>query len=259
MRIIKRLIAFLFIITPILMYGQNTYRATYVLTYQIDSTNTSSFQTERMFLDFAEDVSVFKSYATHMKDSILQSNNPNALFGIPKSDFRYKIFKTNGQLISLHDYTAYKYELKEDLPNLDWKLGTETKEILGYTCMMSTTTFAGRDYTAWYTLDIPISEGPYKFYGLPGMILEIYDSKNHYHFEAIGIVKLNAEIIIDNQEYKKISLEEYRKFLKKIDEKPSLILYNPGIQIPKEGLDKYDRNHRERNKAKNNPIELTDN
>lgn len=151
MRNVRSLITFLCIVAPMLMFGQSTYRATYDLSYQIDSTNVSSVQIERMILDFAEDVSVFKSYATHMKDSILQSNNPNALFGIPKSDFRYKIYKTNEQLISLYDYTAYKYELREDLPNLDWRLGAETKDILGYTCLSATTTFAGREYTAWYS------------------------------------------------------------------------------------------------------------
>lgn len=211
-----------------------------------------------MFLDFAKDISVFKSYTTHMKDSILQSKNPHSLFGIPKSYFLYKIYKTNKKLISLYDYTTYKYELKEELPDdLQWNLYSETKTILGYKCQLATTSFAGRNYMAWYVLEIPISEGPYKFHGLPGLILEIYDSNNHYHFKAVGITKLHSKISIENQNYREINYKEYKRFLENIKVKPSLILNNPGIQISKEGLEKYDRNHRERNKLKNNPIELT--
>lgn len=259
MRNIKVLFWLLFVFIPFLLLGQDTYRITYDLTYQIDSTSMASIQTERMYLDFSKDISVFKSYTTHMRDSILESSNPHALLGVPKSEFIYKIYKTKEQLISLFDYTAYKYELEEVLPSFEWKMHSETKTILGYTCSLATTTFKGREYTAWYTLEVPISEGPYKFHGLPGMIMEIYDTKNHYHFEAKGIEKLRSNIHIENQDYTKISHKDYEVFLKKIKEKPSLVLYNPGIQLPKEGLDKYDRNHRERNKSKNNPIELIHN
>lgn len=257
MRIVKSSITFLCIAAPILMFGQSTYRATYDLSYQIDSTNASSEQTERMYLDFSKNISVFQSFTMHMKDSILQSNIPHALFRIPKSDFLYKIYKTNGQLISLYDYAAYKYEIQENLPSLDWKLGSETKDILGYTCLFATTTFAGRNYTAWYTQDLPVTEGPYKFHGLPGLIIEIYDTKKQYHFKLIGLQKINNEITIENKGYKKITPKEYHVFLKNVEEKPSLILNNPGITIPEEGMRKYDRNQRERNKYKNNPIELT--
>lgn len=252
----RNILFLLFFFASKLLNAQTAYRVDYDLTYQMDSTDVSSIKTERMLLDFSEDISVFKSYTTHMKDSILQSKNPYALFGMPKSDFLYKIYKINTQFISLYDYTAYKYELEEDFPNLVWNLNDETKTILGNECQSATTSFAGRDYTAWYTLEIPISGGPYKFYGLPGLILEIYDSKNQYHFEAVGLIKLPSKITIENQGYRKISIKEYRAFLKNIEEKPSLILHNPGIQIPKESLNKYDRSHRERNKAKNNPIEL---
>ena len=75
------------------MFGQSTYRATYDLSYQIDSTNASSEQTERMYLDFSKNISVFQSFTMHMKDSILQSNIPHALFRIPKSDFYIKYIK----------------------------------------------------------------------------------------------------------------------------------------------------------------------
>lgn len=101
-----------------------------------------------------------------------------------------------------------------------------------------------------------MAEGPYKFHGLPGLIIEIYDAKNHYHFKLIGIEKIKTEIAIENKGYKKITPKEHKVFLKNIEEKPSLVLNNPGIIMPEEGMRKYDRNQRNRNKYKNNPIEL---
>jgi hypothetical protein len=53
--------------------------------------------------------------------------------------------------------------------------------------MEATLNFAGRAYTAWFTPDLPASFGPYKFHGLPGLILEIYDSKKHHHYTASSI------------------------------------------------------------------------
>src|SRR5690606_34206944 len=78
----------------------------------------------------------------------------------------------------------------------------------------------GRIYTAWFTQDIPINEGPYKFYGLPGMILKIEDTEKLFQFEAIGLEKLeNAEIVIDEKSrYLKCTQEEYSTMKKEMHE-----------------------------------------
>ncbi|GGX01161.1 hypothetical protein GCM10008086_32630 [Salegentibacter mishustinae] len=211
-----------------------------------------------MFLEIDEGISVFKSQTVHLKDSILDSKSPQGIFGISKSKFNYKIFKDlkNEELISLYDFTSYKYKIKTRLPGLTWQIENEKKVIIGYETTLARTRFKGRDYEAWFTPNIPIAEGPYKFYGLPGLILEIQDSKNHYHFKALGIQKIRNSVIILDKDYTQIIEADLKVFLRKIKEKPSLILNNPGINIPKEGMDKYDRNQRARLQYENNPIEL---
>ncbi len=65
--------------------------------------------------------------------------------------------------------------------------------IVGYKCKKAICNFRGRKWTAWYTLDIPISEGPWKLDGLPGMIFKAIDSLNQFSFECIG-VKVNVNV-----------------------------------------------------------------
>jgi GLPGLI family protein len=88
----KKFIYPLFFFLPILLFSQqsnNTLRVTYELSFQIDSLDQSSVDKEYMYLDVDDKISVFRSQTTHLKDSILSSKNPRALFGIQKSKFRF--------------------------------------------------------------------------------------------------------------------------------------------------------------------------
>ena len=76
----------------------------------------------------------------------------------------------------------YRYE--EPVPKFDWKYEDETREVMGYECRKATTRWRGRDWTAWYS-EIPVSAGPWKFNGLPGLILRLEDSKGEHMFEAV--------------------------------------------------------------------------
>ena len=60
---------------------------------------------------------------------------------------------------------------------MEWKLNKETKNIGKFNCKKATCSFRGRNYTAWYTLEVPLPYGPWKLQGLPGVILEAYDEK----------------------------------------------------------------------------------
>ncbi|ROI10118.1 GLPGLI family protein [Chryseobacterium sp. H3056] len=66
-----------------------------------------------------------------------------------------------------------------------WKIRNEKKNIQGFTCNKATTTKYVRNFTAWFTTEIPIVDGPYKFFGLPGLILEVYDDAQNYHFQLV--------------------------------------------------------------------------
>lgn len=65
-----------------------------------------------------------------------------------------------------------------------WKILEETRELSGFLVHKATTKFRGRNYIAWYTPEIPLPYGPWKFNGLPGLILEVYDEDKIFYLAA---------------------------------------------------------------------------
>jgi GLPGLI family protein len=83
-----------------------------------------------------------------------------------------------------------RYVIDEKFSVLDWKIQAESRVIGGYTCQKATVHFKGRDYTAWFTPEIPFQAGPWKLQGLPGLILDASDSKDEVVFQYAGFDKM---------------------------------------------------------------------
>lgn len=117
--------------------------------------------------------------------------------------------------ISITNIKNQNYKIIEDLPKMDWKLskGAESKIISQFVCNKASLNFRGRNYIAWYTPYVSIPFGPWKFYGLPGLILEIYDVNNDYHWTLEKIVDPSNEIfdlgILNKLNAKEISLKGF--------------------------------------------------
>lgn len=114
-----------------------------------------------------------------------------------------------------------KYEYEEIQPELKWQLHNESKKILDYSCKKATVKYRGREFVAWYTTEVPINNGPYVFEGLPGLILELEDSQNKYHFTAVGIDKKPMDIYLrSDKEILKISRAKFREVEKTYHDNP---------------------------------------
>ena len=114
---------------------------------------------------------------------------------------------------------SYGYPIFEYTENsllMKWSITNESKTIHGYQCRKAITSFRGREWTAWYTVEIPVAEGPWKFSGLPGLILEASDAKQHYSFSCTGIENKQGLIQYINYYYDKSTYgkvaEELQKF-----------------------------------------------
>ena len=131
--------------------------------------------------------------------------------------YLYKNYPQGRMTVADRLVTDY-YQYEEDMNLQEWDLQEDsTKTILGYECQKATCKFRGREWTAWFALDVPISDGPWKFSGLPGLIMEVYDRGNQQYFCINGMQKVNAEPIsygIIGIDPKRIEHTTHRTFLK---------------------------------------------
>jgi len=102
----------------------------------------------------------------------------------------------------------FRYE--EDMPQFEWEMTDSVANVLGYKCQSARCKFRGREWTVFYTEEIPLSEGPWKLHGLPGLIMKATDEKGHYSFECIGIKsKASRPITIYKVPFNKVKREDY--------------------------------------------------
>lgn len=247
------------------------YKATYELTWQIDSTNAESIQNERMVLFTGDGNSRFSSEGKHIGDSIRNAykdrertpqNFSEMKSKIPEIKFKYHINKTlaNREINFKEEIVKDYYSYTEDLSDVEWKILSETKEISGFAVQKAKTNFAGRSYTAWFTSEIPISDGPYKFNGLPGLIIKIADENEYYVFELISFKKLKDPIfdIESGEEYLKTDKSRFLEIKREYNADPLAAMGRAGITFGFEPgqREKLYKKHREKLKKENNPLEL---
>jgi GLPGLI family protein len=244
------------------------YKVVYLLTYQPNKSNPNNLQTEEMYLYLDEGMSKFGSAGKIVGDSIMANRGKDKkksrsdflrlMAKIPDTKFNYLIYKgipktkmTFSQNIFKDDF---KYETSKD--QFEWEIHSETKKFENLNIQRATTEFAGRYYTAWFTSEIPVSDGPYKFNGLPGLIVKIRDDKGHYSFELkeIKILKNPFTINIPTKDYIETNREKLGQLIQEDKENPMRAMESAGVSI--EFSKQQKRDLRTSKMKRNNPIEL---
>lgn len=235
-----------------------------------DSTNASYKGTDYMVLWTGNNYSVFESYYGYQLDSFQtaassKSNNPkevnmdailNTVISMKKPSYKYRIHKSwkDEQITFYQNLFFDNYVYTQPLKMNGWKIEKEFKDILGFNCQKASIAYAGRTFIAWFTEELPMSEGPYVFNGLPGLIMEVNDAQNYYSFELVGIQNIAVEM--DERVLPKtiaLSKEQYfltRKALLKDVRKA--LLGKPAGSASDESI----RKVQERYDKSNNPLEL---
>ena len=117
---------------------------------------------------------------------------------------------TEWAIMPFPETTHYRYT--EPWPSMKWELADERQTICGYQCQKATCRWRGRDFSAWFTPKIPIKSGPWKFGGLPGLIMKVYDSRRLYLWEAVSVEKGSFPIYQpEERSYKKSTREKVWK------------------------------------------------
>lgn len=204
---------FLFLIQNV--YSQS-YKAIYNFSYKIDSLK-SEIQDIDMVLDLQKEYTKFY-YKKLIKLDSLVRNNAIISYSFPIQQVvkRKKNSFENSNFVSVGD----KYYNYSSVDEMKWKILAETKFSNSYKLQKAETRWGGRKWTAWFALDVAISEGPYKFRGLPGLIFELTDTKDNFKYTLISFTKVLSEyntsnIVESNLGVNsiKITLKEYQNLL----------------------------------------------
>lgn len=198
------------------------YKFSYTLTCVYDTLEKKTITNDLILLVGSKYSKMFNNYPPHpeIKSANVSTDESRGLGATEV----YKDLKKKRMLVTTRVYQPYQdvYVYEEELPKQSWMLTSESKSIYGYKCQKATTRYLGRDYEAWYTLEIPISNGPWKLGGLPGMILEAYDTQRHYVFSCAGIRKLKEkeEIVKYDWHYVDKSRQDLLKLMERFHDDP---------------------------------------
>ncbi|CAH0172937.1 GLPGLI family protein [Chryseobacterium sp. Bi04] len=230
----KKLITLTILLVGMIANAQNQ-RFMYEYRYVTDSTAGDQPETEIMLLDVVSKGSKFYSKDTFETDSLIAATMEKQfkagtkelnLSGIQyKGKIRYSVEKTypDYSVIFFNNLVADEYMVKDGRKQ-QWTILSDKTKIGEFTVQKAVCDFIGRKWTAWFTTDLPIQDGPYKFHGLPGLIVKLEDTTHTHSFELKGNKKLpagyewkstkekarfNPIITVNEEKYRK-AFKEYR-------------------------------------------------
>lgn len=153
--------------------------------------------------------SIYTQFLSRMKErneTTGDEYNSKTLIISPNKDLHYiKNYKEEKVFYKSGIFNK-KVFVTDSLNIFNWKIESDTLSILGLRCQKARLNFRGRVYEAYFTNEIKISDGPWKFNGLPGLILKIKSIDGIYSFEAKSIVR-NPTHNFNYDEF----LSDYRK------------------------------------------------
>lgn len=172
-----------------------------------------------------EDLYIKDGQTISIHDSVIINNNLHGQWEMAihmdtgrKPSKQYFVSDLNNETERNFFFTANvdtkDFFIYDHVPKPNWKIENDhTKTIAGYKCIKATGTFRGSKVIAYFTKDLPYSAGPFKFYGLPGLILDIRAESNDSEMWKAESVVVDDKTKIDFKpkflKREKVSLKEY--------------------------------------------------
>lgn len=216
----------------------------YYKSYLMYDTIKKLATTENMILNVGKHSSQYMSYDKVYNDSLLKElikqgspyvmdRSKNGMRRV-SSDIIIKHYDQIGKL-EWYKKILKVYVITEDVNKLlTWQITGETKQVGQLTVTKANCRFKGRKYEAWFCADIPIQDGPYKFCGLPGLIIEMADSTGTVKFSFLGFKNVAVQNSLMPEIPKKVfpvSHQEYVQLEKAFRNDPETFLNNESADL----------------------------
>ncbi|HLT53358.1 MAG TPA: GLPGLI family protein [Flavobacteriaceae bacterium] len=205
----KKIITLITILSFTIVQAQKIAEPNLMVEYTFYDNFRHSEHLSTLVMNHNESIYFSKTADDNTSNAELKGNN--LFIGGKRLDTYSYTNKSDKKIISYESLNSKPYAISEKIPQLNWDFShNETKKINDYNCNKATVDFRGRFYIVWYTKEIPSFFGPWKFSGLPGLILEIKDSTNTYQWIASKIKNKNiANIEIPFKDTKEVTLVEF--------------------------------------------------
>ena len=250
---------------PIIVLDTARLQVMYKLTFIEDTNHINFTKAEKQMLLTGTSSSSYQSYNFYKynktgRKKVQEGNLMEWLQGgISANDyacvFHYVIYKFHRTNIIVHTeyiFSADTFRYEENGDIFKWETGGDTDTILGFVCQNAFCDFGGRRWEAWFAPEVPYSDGPYKFCGLPGLILKISDKKEHYIFEALSIEIPDKQTLVEysDRDYVNTTKKEFFKVYDNNNRNLTNTLLDRGVSANSIQHASQDAT------SKNNPIEL---
>lgn len=212
-----KILQFFLILLTANLFSQN-YRFIYEYKFAPDKTKKDSLINNYMYLESDGMQSNFISETKFKIDSIKNSSNDMGEImkaGRMDKNLHYNITKDykKNDIVYHTKFTTINFRILEnERPN--WKIFDELLKVGNYECQKAETFYKGRKWTAYFTKAIPINDGPYKFSGLPGLIVKIFSEDNSHQFSLIQLKRIQNSKIQNIKNERTITNTQYQEYLK---------------------------------------------
>lgn len=140
----------------------------------------------------------------------------------------------NMEVVTTEAIYPHRYIVREPLAKIDWTLSDDTLTVGGLLCHRATGELYGKQWTVWYSEEIPSSAGPWKLRGLPGLIVKAEDIEGIHCFTLYETKNEVRDInTVGNPEYHKLSRKKLMAFKKKVFGK-ARYAKEPTYYVPKD-------------------------
>lgn|SRR5690606_20349121 len=211
----------IFLLFYSLVFSQEKLRVEYEVTPKFQTDPNDNFKISAVVSNFELLIDNNESFYNHIP-KISNEQVEGNMFNISASfsaDANPIYIDTQSEIfIEQAEIANQAYLIKDDLPNINWKISKETKEIAGFPVLRAVA-FLNDEFNtkilAWYSPKLTYKTGPEKFWGLPGLILSLETSITHSDGTQEGMeyvatkVETTSKPIKIPTKGKKVSLEEF--------------------------------------------------
>lgn len=226
----------------VLAFGQDSEPAIakvhYIFTHVNDTTQPDKHLRDEVVTYLGEFSSFYSSYSDVRAREATQKQLEDPAFdgklvvtrNTSSIKDNYLINDSDQSMVTITRVATDQFLLEDSYPEQDWSITEDTKTIGGYEVQKAECTFKGRNYTAWFSPELPFPAGPWKLRGLPGLILEAYDSKQEVKFEYSGfdIIKENPFTIEVPEKALKSKPQEVAKLEEAFKANPNAYMQSKG-------------------------------